>query len=162
MFSISSWVMSIVGIVIMTLIVDIIIPEGQTNKYIKSIFSLLTVFVIASPIPNLIKSDFDLTEVFAPPESIVIDDGFLAKIYSDRIDVLIDKAQTALAGAGILKAKVSIVADNVSNYPKIVKVLINLENIVIINKPSNININEYVTQTLTVALEINADMVVVL
>ena len=33
----SAWVLSIVGIVLLTLVVDIVLPEGQTGKYIKSV-----------------------------------------------------------------------------------------------------------------------------
>ena len=36
--NLSAWVLSIVGIVVLTLMVDIIIPEGKTGKYIKGVF----------------------------------------------------------------------------------------------------------------------------
>lgn len=35
--NLSAWVLSIVGIVVLTLMVDIIIPEGKTGKYIKGV-----------------------------------------------------------------------------------------------------------------------------
>lgn len=50
--NLSAWVLSIVGIVVLTLMVDIIIPEGKTGKYIKGVFAMLTVFVIAMPLPK--------------------------------------------------------------------------------------------------------------
>ena len=51
--NLSAWVLSIVGIVVLTLMVDIIIPEGKTGKYIKGVFAMLTVFVIAMPLPKI-------------------------------------------------------------------------------------------------------------
>lgn len=162
MFNFSTWVMSIVGIVMMTLVVDIIIPEGQTNKYIKSIFSLLTVFVIASPLPGLIKSDFNIADVFAPVESVALDENFLQALYSDRVEVLEKKAVDALSAAGVTQIKVTVAAENENNYPKIINVLINLEKVVIKGQPSNININEYVIQTVSSVLGIEAGKVVVI
>ena len=35
--NLSAWVLSIVGIVVLTLMVDIIIPEGKTGKYLSLI-----------------------------------------------------------------------------------------------------------------------------
>ena len=60
--NLSAWVLSIVGIVVLTLMVDIIIPEGKTGKYIKGVFAMLTVFVIAMPLPKIFNSEFDLEE----------------------------------------------------------------------------------------------------
>ena len=60
--NLSAWVLSIVGIVVLTLMVDIIIPERKTGKYIKGVFAMLTVFVIAMPLPKIFNSEFDLEE----------------------------------------------------------------------------------------------------
>ena len=54
--NLSAWVLSIVGIVVLTLMVDIIIPEGKTGKYIKGVFAMLTVFVIAMPLPKIFNN----------------------------------------------------------------------------------------------------------
>lgn len=56
MNSISSWVLSIAGIVCISVIIEIIMPEGQMNKYIRGILSFIIILVIISPLPNLLKA----------------------------------------------------------------------------------------------------------
>lgn len=53
----SAWILSIVGVAAITLIVDILLPEGETAKYIKSVFGILTVFIIAMPLPGILGGE---------------------------------------------------------------------------------------------------------
>ena len=60
MFStLSAWVMSIAGIICISVLVELVIPNGQMNKYIKGIFSFIVLLVIISPIPMLLGKEFD-------------------------------------------------------------------------------------------------------
>ena len=52
--------MSIVGVICLGLLLEIVLPEGQTAKYVRGAFSLLVVFVIAAPLPKLLKTDWQL------------------------------------------------------------------------------------------------------
>jgi stage III sporulation protein AF len=52
----AEWVLSIVGVVALTVLLDILLPEGQMNKYLKGIFSLLVILVVISPLPSLVKN----------------------------------------------------------------------------------------------------------
>lgn len=78
MSAVSSWVLTIVGVIIITVIVEITMPDGNINKYIKGILIIFTVFVMVSPITNLkifesIKnSDYD----------IKLDDSYLGDVNS--------------------------------------------------------------------------------
>ena len=78
MSAVSSWVLTIVGVIIITVIVEITMPDGNINKYIKGILVIFTVFVMVSPITNLnifesIKnSDYD----------IKLDDSYLGDVNS--------------------------------------------------------------------------------
>ena len=47
---ISSWIMSIAGIICLSVIVELVLPDGQLNRYIKGIFSFIILLVIISPI----------------------------------------------------------------------------------------------------------------
>lgn len=78
MSAVSSWVLTIVGVIIITVIVEITMPDGNINKYIKGILVIFTVFVMVSPITNLnvfgnIKNiDYD----------IKLDDSYLGDVNS--------------------------------------------------------------------------------
>lgn len=54
------WIMSIVGVISLGILLEIVLPEGQTAKYVKGAFSLLVVFVIAMPLPNLLGKEWKL------------------------------------------------------------------------------------------------------
>ncbi|MBR2221338.1 MAG: stage III sporulation protein AF, partial [Clostridia bacterium] len=50
MSTISTWVLSIVGIIILSILVDLILPSGKTSSFIKNIFGYLIIVVILSPV----------------------------------------------------------------------------------------------------------------
>lgn len=106
----NSWVLSIVGIVCVGVIVDIIIPSGQVAKYIKIIFSLITVFVIVSPITKFIGSDFDLTEYFQL-SNYEIDSNFIQKINVQKCENLKESIMANFSDNEIEVESVDVVCD---------------------------------------------------
>lgn len=56
----SAWVMSIVGVICLGILLEIVLPQGKSAKYVKGAFSLLVIFVIASPLPTLLKKDWKM------------------------------------------------------------------------------------------------------
>ena len=55
----TEWILSIVGIVFVGIIFDMISPEGKLSTFIKSIFAIITLFVIVSPIPKLLQKKWN-------------------------------------------------------------------------------------------------------
>lgn len=55
----TAWILSIVGIVFVGIIFDMISPEGKLSTFIKSIFAIITLFVIVSPIPKLLQKKWN-------------------------------------------------------------------------------------------------------
>lgn len=77
--------MSIVGVICLGVLLEIVLPEGQTSKYVKGAFSLLVVFVIAAPLPALFKKEYKLSidgSVFKVDEEYV---GSTYAIYAEGI-----------------------------------------------------------------------------
>ena len=56
MSSFSVWVLSIAGICVLSVLVELVLPEGQTRKYIKAIFSFFVIVVIVAPLPKIVKN----------------------------------------------------------------------------------------------------------
>lgn len=75
----TEWLMSIVGVVAIGVLLDILLPSGEINKYIKGVFGIVVVFVIIIPLPKLIKGDF--INFFDATQEIEIDEGY----YSDSL-----------------------------------------------------------------------------
>ena len=146
-------VLSIVGIVVLTLMVDIIIPEGKTGKYIKGVFAMLTVFVIAMPLPKIFNSEFDLSEFLQENASVSTDYDVLENIYYMRLERLEQKIITSAESEGIKNLEVKINALNNNSFVEIQSIEINLKNVVIEEKNPNINIVDIVTDLVSKAAE---------
>lgn len=53
------YILSILGVVVVGILVDVIIPSGKINKFIKSIYAIFVVMIIISPIINLFNRHKD-------------------------------------------------------------------------------------------------------
>lgn len=56
MSSFSVWVLSIAGICVLSVLVELVLPEGQTRKYIKAIFSFLLLLLLLHHCQKLSKA----------------------------------------------------------------------------------------------------------
>ena len=51
------WVITVAGIAILSVLCDVILPEGQTRKYIKTVFGVVVTLVIVQPLIGLFDGD---------------------------------------------------------------------------------------------------------
>lgn len=73
-----SWLLALLGVVLLSVLVDILLPSGQTNKFIKGIFAILIIFVIITPLVRLKNKEFNLSNILEGGE-IQIDTAFVDK-----------------------------------------------------------------------------------
>ena len=52
----TAWMTAIAGVIALGVLLEILLPEGQTGKYVKGAFSLLVIFVVVSPLPGVIRA----------------------------------------------------------------------------------------------------------
>ena len=86
----SVWAFSIAGIVVVGVLADLLLPEGNMHAYLKSIFSIFTVFVIVYPLPKLINSQLDFAQVFSLPQETVSED--IQQGVSQRMQLALEQA----------------------------------------------------------------------
>ena len=81
----TGYVLSVLGIVVAGILIDVIIPNGSINKYVKSIYSIFVVAVLINPIFKLVSKakDFDFKY-----EDFKTNEKLLAYIYNSRADTL--------------------------------------------------------------------------
>ncbi|MCK9442972.1 MAG: stage III sporulation protein AF [Tissierellaceae bacterium] len=60
---ISAWLKDIVILFVLISIAELIMPKGNTRKYINLVIGLLIIFTIINPFARLLKMDIDLGEV---------------------------------------------------------------------------------------------------
>ncbi|MCH5153434.1 MAG: stage III sporulation protein AF [Clostridiales bacterium] len=51
------WVVTVAGIAILSVLCDVILPEGQTRKYVKTVFGVVVTLVIVQPLIGLFGED---------------------------------------------------------------------------------------------------------
>lgn len=79
----SAWVMAIIGVISITVLVDILLPEGETAKYIKGVLSIFVVATIVAPIPAFINKDWSVDDLFKDGK-IYVNEEYIASVNDSR------------------------------------------------------------------------------
>ena len=138
MSAISTWILSITGIVLVGLLFDILLPNGKTNKIVKSVVALFTVLVIVSPLKNIDLNNFDFSNLF---ENFNIDSQFVSSIREDMVQTLKDDIQENLYENGYSGVKIDFEVSSSQENLQIRTVFVDLSNLVLLD--NNLNINKY-------------------
>ena len=82
--SLSAWVLSIAGIIVLCVLVELIMPSGQMNKYIKGILSFMVIFVIVMPIPKLLNLKIDFND-FLNYGNVEVDKDYIYQLNLNKM-----------------------------------------------------------------------------
>lgn len=162
----SSWIVSIVSVVILMVMLDLFIGEGETKKYIKGIMSIIIIVVIIAPLPKILKKDYTINEVFQESSytenEIKVDDSFLYRLYRAQYAKKEMEIQKYLASQGIKGSVVVIsIAYGESGTVDITNVLISMENTVITEIDKNININEMIYDSVQSIISVQRERIII-
>ena len=140
MSSVSSWVLSIAGIICISVLVELIMPEGQMNKYIKNVLSFIIVLVIILPLPKLINKDlnspiFDYTE-------IEIQEDYLIEFNKSKLNALTKMIENDIKELGYEGVTISIKAEFFDEKIEYKSVFVNLTKLVITEEAKHKDILE--------------------
>lgn len=141
-----AWLLKIVGIVFLGVMIDILYPNGNTNKFCKGIFSLITLFVIISPIFNL---NIDNVQSFS---STIIEERDYQKI-NDRL--VESQINVILDNMNIIGVNVEIDSIVANGEYMIENIYLDMSQVVLIE--SNVNINNYDDTRETIAKSIGVE-----
>lgn len=104
-----AWLLKITGVIALSTLSSLLIPNGQTKKYVKGIFALITLFVLVSPLPKLLKSDFSgFPNAFDTATELEIDETFLYGVATNAYKTQERNIEKFLKEKGI-EAKVKFV-----------------------------------------------------
>ena len=81
------WVVTVAGIAILSVLCDVILPEGQTRKYVKTVFGIVVSLVIVQPLIGL----FDGNGLFS------LNSGSIEEIQQQYIENVEDRQKTSAA-----------------------------------------------------------------
>jgi len=142
----AGWIMGIVGVVCLGVLLDLVIPEGQTAKYIKGVFALVVIFVIISPLPALLGREFKLSfsdDGYFADQDYLLDVARMREAENGEIISVFLKNQglDVSADTSVVYAKNSVKGAKGGNLPKIEKVVVFLSGQVINDADKNIHIS---------------------
>lgn len=143
-----AWILSITGITVLSVLIDLILPTGQTAKYIKNVFAFIMIFVIISPLPKLINGSFNIDQIFESEDEIVLQEDFIYQVNRDKLTALEKAIESKLVEENINGVEVSISADIFSKEMEIKSIYVDLSDLVITPNSSHIDIKKAITKNI--------------
>lgn len=139
--SVISWLMSVVGITLIGVLVDLILPNGTMQKYIKSIFSIFVVFVMVYPIINIDINKLDFNKFLYNETSVELNDKYIENFHKEYKESLEKLTENCLQNKGYENLNVEIFYKMSSKDFEIEKVVVDAKNLVI--NSSSVHIDKY-------------------
>lgn len=101
-YEMKQWVLSVAGIAILSVIADIVLPNGQTRKYIKTVIGIVVTLVVVQPVFSLLRQN-DLPSI--ADESCLPQQQYLQYVASFQQDD-VEKLYAALTEEGFSNCSV--------------------------------------------------------
>lgn len=155
----SGYLLMLLGVILLGVLIDVILPSGSTSKYIMGIFSIFVMFSIISPVVKWVKSDYDIKNYFTSVD-IQLDKQLLYNINNSKFNTLEEQIETHLEANGYVGVNIDIQFDVVADSVEIKQVLADITNLVINNKAPNINRYVYIRQAVMQHLAISEEVIV--
>ena len=149
MSAISSWLLSIAGVVILSVLSELVLPEGQMNKYTKVVFSFAILLVIIMPLPKLFGKNFDISKFFGQQNELQED--YLYQLNLDKVTALSNDFSNRVESEGMKKVKISINANILAKKLEIFSVYVDLCDIEYTKDFGNIDITRAKMKILDIA-----------
>jgi len=155
---ISVYLLSIVGVVVLSVILDLVLPGGQISKYIKGIMSVVIVFVIASPLPGIVKNGLSFSYTF---NETTVSSNYAETIKTQNILMAKKMLELELEKEGFAGTKLEIWGDMENGKLKISHIFVDLQNLVLTTKDEHINKYEAIKNLLVKKTGIKQEQVII-
>lgn len=155
----SSWLLSIAGMAVLGVLIDVVLPNGQTNKYVKGMFAFCMLLVIIAPLPALVNKNFDMDSIFAKTE-IEIDNDFIYQVNRTKLNYFENQIKKQIEDKGIMHVNIVVNADIFSTNMQIKNVFVDLRNVVISGNASHIDIKKTVLEIVLDNINISKENVI--
>ena len=160
MAEISKWLISIISVAVGGVLVDLMLPNGKLNGFIRAIFGFLSVTVIISPIPKLLNKEINFNNIVYNQNATNINQDYVDASIKKIIISLEESCEKELSSKGFENVDV-VISFIIEDYNyTIQKVTLNIKNLVI--NSNAVHINKYTEMEQIVRNHLNAlDMEVV-
>lgn len=98
----TGWIVTVAGVTVLINVCEILMPEGEMNKYIKGILSIVCMFVLVSPLPKLFDRSIDFSELLSGGSAEVdLDYSFLDYVNQRKAESLAADWAEVVENAGL-------------------------------------------------------------
>ena len=158
---VTGWIVSIVGVVVLGVLIDIILPEGQMQKYIKSIFSVIVVLTMVSPLFNIEIGNINFDQFIYNESSVELNQNYLNNYNEDYKTSLQNLLEENLKENGFGGVKVEITYNLSNNNFEIEKVVLDIKKLVINTNQVHIDKYKEIRAITVKLLNVEEDVVVI-
>ena len=130
----SGWLLSILGVTVIGVLVELLLTDNPMSKFIRSIYAFFILFVIVQPLPAFFRDGISVGAAIQPDTAII------QTINANSATAFARNAENTLAGAGYPNVIVTIDYDKTATSFKIQKIYVNTWNSTNINVPNVIKI----------------------
>ena len=158
----SAWVLSLIGVVLISCVITIILPDGRLGKVIKGICSLVITLVIIYP---LLSKD-SINSVFVLDDNNVqidVQEEYVNYVFESRAEQTINEIINLIENKGVkdVICDVGYEKYNGNNNFTINFILINLNNAVIISDKEHILVIEEIISIVSQQFDLDKNKIVI-
>ena len=107
------WVVTVAGIAILSVLCDVILPEGQTRKYVKTVFGVVVTLVIVQPVIQLFSGG--ATSIFTSSEGdIGVQHQYLENVADRQQTNAVKSVSTLLENNGLSVKEITVSATDIT------------------------------------------------
>ncbi len=158
----SKWILSIAGIISLSVLIELILPSGQMNRYIKGILSFIIVLVIILPLPKLVNEKINLDNIFEYDQGIEVDEDYLYQLNLDKLNALKVQLENKIKNYGYKNVSVYISADIFDKTMQIKSINVDLSRLVITENAEHtdiMKIKKDISNIIMACVEINEEAI---
>lgn len=153
-----NWAISVVGTVLLTVLADVILPDGQTNKYVKTALSVVVILAMLAPVVKI--ADGSLSFV-SDDKQYQAQSQYLYMVEQKQESEIEQRLISELAKSGYGNCIVEAEATLDEQGLTIDKISVNLKNAVIPDGMSNILVTEDITDIVSKQCGVASEKVVI-
>lgn len=105
------WVVTVAGIAILSVLCDIILPEGQTRKYVKTVFGVVVTLIIVQPVVSFFSGGLNYST-----ESFEVQQGYIESVENRQEKIAKEQVRSVLEANGIELTNITISEEGVTAY----------------------------------------------
>ena len=137
----AGYILSILGIVVAGIFIDILVPSGNINKYIKSVFGIFVLAVIIAPVVKFVANSKNISVEITGQE---VNQNLLYYIFNQRVQTMQKEVQSRLEEKGFSNIDIKINFSIKDNVLSINSCEVNMKKLSISGEAEHINKYEFI------------------